>query len=57
MKVDTVKSEASALEGSSMPINEFKKAIDIEQAEKGSFYSPLQAKKLLAKWRKKKDSL
>ena len=50
MKVDTVKSE-----GSSMPINDFKKAI--EQAEKGPFYSPLQAKKLLAKWRKKKDSL
>ena len=55
MKVDTMKSKASVLEGSSMSISEFKKAI--EQAEKGPFYSPLQAKKLLAKWRRKKDSL
>ncbi len=55
MKVDTSKSKSFAVEGGSLSIDDLKKAI--EKAEKGSFYSPAKAKKLLAQWRKKKDSL
>jgi hypothetical protein len=55
MKIDTKKSKPTALEGSSISMDEFKKAI--AKAEKGPFYNPEQAKKLLAEWRKKKDFL
>ncbi len=54
MKTEVKKSKSWALEGSPISIDEFKK--DIAKAEKGPFYTPEQAKKLLATWRKKKDS-
>jgi hypothetical protein len=53
MKTDIKKSKSSALEGSSIPLDEFKK--DIAKAEKRPFYTPAEAKKLMASWRKKID--
>ena len=54
MKVKTWKAKSMAMEGSPIPIEELKK--NIAKAEKGPFYTPEQSKKLLALWRKKKDS-
>ena len=54
MKLKTRKAKSIAMEGSSIPIDELKKSI--VKAEKGPFYSPEHSKKLLASWRKKKDS-
>lgn len=55
MKTGIKKSKSLALEGSSLQLHELK--TEIEKAEKGPFYSPAQAKKLLLSWRKKKSSL
>ena len=56
MKIKTKKAKSMAMEveGSPIRIAEFKKSI--AKAEKGPFYTPDQSKKLLASWRKKKDS-
>jgi hypothetical protein len=55
MKTDVKKSKSMALEGSPIPLDEFRQ--DIAKAEKGPFYTPEQAKKLMASWRKKRNSL
>jgi hypothetical protein len=54
MKIKTKKAKSMAMEGSAIPIDELKKSI--AKAEKGPFYTPDRSKKLLASWRKKKDS-
>jgi hypothetical protein len=55
MKTDIKKSKSLALEGSPLRLNELQN--EITKAEKGPFYTPAQAKKLLLSWRKKKSSL
>ncbi len=55
MKTDIKKSKSLALEGSPIKLDELKK--DIAKAEKGPFYTPSEAKKLMASWRKKKGAL
>ena len=54
MKIKTRKAKSMAMEGSPIPIDELKKSI--VKAEKSPFYTPEQSKKLLASWRKEKDS-
>jgi hypothetical protein len=54
MKTDIKKSKRLAL-GNSMCLSQLKS--NISKVEKGPFYSPSQAKKLLLSWRKEKNSL
>ena len=53
MKVKS-KSKSVDMEGNGITLEDFKK--EIAKAEKGPFYSTEEAKKLMAEWRKKKDS-
>jgi hypothetical protein len=49
MKVKTRKAKSMVMEGSPIPIDEFKKSIT--KAEKGPFYTIEQSKRVLASWR------
>lgn len=54
MKIKDKKAKSMAIEGGPIAIDELKKSI--AKAEKGPFYTLEQSKKLIASWRKKKDS-
>jgi hypothetical protein len=55
MKIKEKKAKSLAVDSNPLSLDELKK--EIAQAEKGPFYSPDQSKKLIASWRKKKNSL
>lgn len=55
MKITKTKiAKSLVMDGGPISIDELKK--DIVKAEKGPFYTPEQSKKILASWRREKDS-